>query len=118
GSLFPVLGPVLVGAEPWQMVGLSGLALAALPSCITHLVWRITERLLPHNLFVYLFCTLCGSALGAALARLAAMALLAIAGTYTLAAISQDHLVLLSLLLLPESLINVAAVATLAAWRP
>lgn len=119
GSLFPVLGPVLVGTEPWQMVGLSGLALAALPIGVTNLVWRITERLLPHNLFVYLFvCALCGSALAAALARLAAMALLAIAGTYTIAAISQDHLVLLSLLLLPESLVNVAAVATLAAWRP
>ncbi len=119
GSLLPVLGPVLVGAEPWQMAGLSGLALAALPIGITHLVWRITQRLLPRNLFVYLFvCTLCGSALAAALARVAAVALLAIAGTYTLAAISHDQLVLLSLLLLPESLVNVAAIAALAAWRP
>jgi uncharacterized membrane protein len=119
GSLFPVVGSVLVGAEPWQTVGLAGLIVAALPIGVTHLLWRISDRLLPSNMAIYLgVCALLGSVLAAALARLAVLGLLLLAGAFTFAAVGKDYLTLLPLTLLPEGVINVIAVSMLAAWRP
>lgn len=119
GSLFPLVGAVLVGTEPWPTAGLAGLLLAAVPIGVTHLLWRLTERLLPHSLVGYLtVCALLGAAVAAALGRLAVSGLLATTGLYSVASIGQQYLALLPLALLQEGLVNIAAVAAVAAWRP
>lgn len=119
GSLFPVIGAVLAGVEPWQTAGLAGVLLAAVPIGITHLVWRLTERVLPHSLFGYLaICAVLGSILAAALGRLAVLGLIALSGVYSLTVIGQYHLSLLPLALLQESLVNIVAVAAVATLRP
>lgn len=92
GSLFPVFGTAFAGVEPWQTAGLFGLLLAVVPIGVTHWVWRLTRRMLPHSVVGYLaICTVLGSIVAAAMGRLA---------------------------LLQESLLNAGAVAAVAALRP
>lgn len=119
GSLFPVVGTVAAGAEPWQTAGLAGLVLAALPIGVTHLIWLAAERALPRRVSVYLVvCALCGSAVAVMLARLLVLCLLLATGAYTLNMLGRDYLSLLALALVPEAIVNAVAVAALAAWRP
>lgn len=119
GSLFPVAGAIVAGLEPWQTAGLVGVLLAAVPIGVTHLIWRLTKHLLPHSWVGYLaICTVLGSIMAAALGRLAVLGLMAFTGVYSLTVISQYHLSLLPLALLQESLVNITAVAAVAALRP
>lgn len=119
GSLFPVIGAVLVGTEPWSTAGLAGLLLAAMPIGVTYLLWRLTHRFLPYSLLGYLaICTLLGSAIAAALGRLAVVGLLASTGHYSASIIGQQHLALLPQALLQECFINIIAVMVVATLRP
>jgi uncharacterized membrane protein len=119
GSLFPVVGVILAGIEPWPTLGLTGLLLAAVPIGVTHAVWRLTERWLPHSLLGYFaVCTVLGSVIAAGLGRLAVLGLLAATGIYSVAVIGQHHLSLLPLALLQECLVNITAVAAVVVVRP
>lgn len=119
GSLFPVVAVALAGAEPWQTVGITGIVLAALPIGVTQFVWRASEQLLPRRVITYLLvCALCGSLLAGAVTRLVVLAMLLAVGAYASASIVGDYLKLVMLILVPEGIINVAAVSALALWRP
>ncbi len=119
GALFPLVGVVVLGHEPWQAAGMVAMVMVALPIAVTYGVWRLTERFLPSNLFVYIFvCGFFGSAMAALLAHLAAAGLMLATGATESATITRDYLVYLPLMLFPEALINGGLISVLVAYRP
>jgi len=118
-SVVPLIGMVVLGREPWSAAAVSALLLAAVPVGVTHLVWRVTERWMPSNLFAYLFvCAFFGGVLSAALARLLVVGLLVVSGSYDGEQLQREYLLLLPLTLLPEGMLNGMLVSVMAVYRP
>jgi len=119
GSLFPIVGAVLVGTEPWPTAGLARFLFAAMPLGVTPMLLRPTQRFLPHSLFCYLAVfALLGAAVATALGHLAVSGLLVTTGSYSAARVGQQYLALLPMALLQECLVNIIAVAAVATLRP
>lgn len=119
GALFPLVGSAVVGLESWESLGLNGLLLVALPIGISQAIWRLADRRLPPNLFVYILgCGFFGSLLAAGVARLAVGGVLLAAGMYSWQTLVDDYLVVLPLALFPEGIINGMVVSVLSALRP
>lgn len=118
-SVVPLAGMVVLGQETWPAVAVSGLLLAAVPIGVTHLVWRLSERWMPSNLFAYLFvCAFFGGVLSVAVARLSVVAVLLLSGSYDVAQVQREYLLLLPLSMLPEGMVNGMLVSVLAVYRP
>lgn len=62
------LAMVLLGKVAWPLLGVNILVTGVVPALISVAIWRLVDRRMPDNLFVYLF--VCGF-FGAALAMLA-----------------------------------------------
>ena len=119
GSLFALIGSAAIGVESWQTLGMSGLLLVALPIGISHLIWKLADRRLPANLFVYILgCGFFGSLLAAALARVAVGAVMLAGGAYGWETIRSQYVAVLPLALFPEGIINGMVISVLAAFRP
>ncbi len=67
------------GAITWAALPVNALTLAALPVAVSHAIYRLAERRLPPNYFVYVFvCGYLGAAAAFVASALAACALLAL----------------------------------------
>ncbi|MEC9482224.1 MAG: energy-coupling factor ABC transporter permease, partial [Halomonas sp.] len=62
------LALVALGKAAWPLLGVNVLVTGVVPALVTVAIWRLVDRRLPDNLFIYLF--VCGF-FGAALAMLA-----------------------------------------------
>lgn len=119
GALFPLLGSAVSGAESWLTLGVNGLLLAAVPIGVSHLVWRLADRRLPANLFVYILgCGFFGALLAAATARLGGASIALLFGLQDWDAIRDQYLAVLPLTLFPEGIVNGMVISALAAFRP
>lgn len=114
-----LLGVTALGAYHWEVLGLNGLLLAALPVAVTHWIGRIVYRYLPHHLFIYLFLTaFLGGMLSIAASILASAGLLLMVGPHDLDTVLRDYLALMPLMMFPEGFINGMVMTMLVVFRP
>jgi len=99
---------------PWQ-----GLLLAVLPAAITHGLFRLADRRLPNNFFIYIFIV---AFFGAALSMLSVIAatttLHYLSGQFTYAYLQYNYFQYSLLLMFPEAFISGMLMSIFVAFRP
>lgn len=117
--LIAVGGATLNANADWQSFALNVLTAAWLPAAVSALWLHWTQRVLPHNYFVYLFVTAC---LGAVLSVLAVgavgTALLAILGVRPLDELLADFTPFFILLAFSEAWLTGMAITLMVVWLP
>lgn len=112
-------GLLLAGIENGQTLGMLYLCAGVLPVATSWTVFRLADRHLPRHLFVYLFVSVfANAALASVAGSLLRALLLAAAGVYGWFRLSQEYLLLLPLVALPEALLNGFIMTLLVAFRP
>jgi uncharacterized membrane protein len=109
----------LLGHQGWQAYGLNALVLAVFPALLADAIRRGVDRLLPANLFVYIFgSAFFGAALTVMATGLLASAMLWAAGVYSAAALLDDYLPWYLLLGFAEAWLNGALVTLMVVYLP
>ncbi len=114
-----LIGVTLIGKESWAMLGVNGLLGVAAPISLTYLLYSLSFHKLPRHLFVYIF--VCAFFPGA-LAIATKMGLLAgyyfLDGTYNWTTLTDNYLVLITLMLFPEAMLNGMTMTLLIIYKP
>jgi uncharacterized membrane protein len=114
-----LLAVTLNGASGWQAYPVNALLMGMLPAAVAWFVYRLTDRFLPKHLFLYIFvCGFFGAALSMAATGLAATALFAASGVYSLDHLLAHYLPYYLLMVFPEAIISGSFVALLVVYRP
>ncbi len=109
----------LRGIETWAAFALNALVLAVFPVFVAHGLWRLVERLLPANFFVYVFLTgFFGAGLTVAATGLLATLLLLAAGVYPAAMLFEDYFPYFILLGFSEAWLSGAAITLMVVYKP
>jgi uncharacterized membrane protein len=107
------------GAAGWSAYPLNAVVWAALPPFLAFAIYRLVERLLPANMFVYIFASgFFGSAATIILTGLAATALLALAGIYPVPLLFSEYYPYYALLGFAEAWMNGEAITLLVVYFP
>lgn len=119
GAGSALIGLAVMGTEAWGALGLVGVPLVVVPVTVTQLIWRLTDRFLPANLFIYILgCGFFGAGIATAAARFTIGGLLLAGGAAQWPSICSEYLPIALLTLFPESFINGMIIAAFAAYRP
>ena len=114
-----LLAVTVLGLYDWPAFAVNGFLLAVLPVMFTHWLGRRIYSLLPRNFFIYIFVVaFFGSMLTVGVVMLVSAALLFALGAYPTAAIIQDYLALLPLIMFPEGFISGMIMTMLVVFRP
>ena len=119
-GLTAVLAAVtLNGAAGWEAFGLNAMLMAALPVALSWGLFRLCDRFLPKNVFVFIFAAgFFASALVVFITGLVVLLTLAGAGIYPLAVLLEDYLPYFLLLGFSEGWLAGMAVTLMAIYRP
>jgi uncharacterized membrane protein len=126
GAPLALLGVALVlaavtfnGIGGWQAYSVNALLMGVLPVGISWLVWRLAERQLPSNLFIYIFvCGFFAAALAMAALGLASTLLFVVSGAYALDHLLAQYLPFYLLMVFPEAVLTGSFVALMTVYRP
>jgi uncharacterized membrane protein len=126
GAPLAMLGVALVlcavtlnGFGGWQAYSVNALLMGALPIWISWTVWRLVERFLPSNLFIYIFvCGFSAAALSMAATGLSSTTVFALSGAYSLDHLLSHYLPFYLLMVFPEAILAGSFVALLTVYRP
>lgn len=114
-----LIGCVLLGLEPWQNIGIKGLAGVVFPIATTYAIYSFSFHRLPKHFFIYVF--VCGF-FGGMAALVAKMGMLSgyywLEGIHEWQTIKDNYLILIPLLLFPEGLLNGMSMTMLILYKP
>jgi uncharacterized membrane protein len=114
-----LLAATLTGMSGWHSFPMNALLMGALPAAVTWGVFRLVDRKLPRNLFIYIFgCGFFGAALAMAATGLVSAGLFVLAGVYSFEQLAQQYLPYYLLMVFPEAILTGTFVALLAVYRP
>lgn len=114
-----LLANALNGAGEWLSLPLNALALGAVPVMVSHGIWRLAEKRLPHNYFVYVFvCAYLGAGLAFLVSAIASSSLLILAADVSFERLAAQFFPLVLLMAFPEAFITGFVISVLAAYRP
>jgi uncharacterized membrane protein len=119
-ALYVVAGGVaLAGFSGFESYPLTALVASSVPVQVAWLVYRLVERRLPPNIFVFIFVAgFLGAALAMAASACATAALLAVTGTYELRYLADYYLPYALLLSWGEAFITGMTMALMIAYYP
>jgi uncharacterized membrane protein len=101
-------------ALPWN-----ALLLGVLPITISYGLFRVTDRYLPNNFFIYVFiCAFFGAALSMASVILATTTTHYLSGDYNLAYMGYNYVPYGLLMMFPEAFITGMLMSIFVAYRP
>jgi len=101
-------------ALPWN-----ALLLGVLPITISYGLFRVTDRYLPNNFFIYIFiCAFFGAAVSMSAVILATTAMHSLAGEYNLAYMGYNYVPYGLLMMFPEAFITGMLMSIFVAYRP
>ena len=110
-------GPTDIGH--WFSLPWTALAIGILPVTISHTVYRLVDRHLPNNFFIYIFAAaFFGAALAMGSAVLMTTAIHTLSGTFSLGQLSYNYLPYGLILMLPEAFITGMLMSIFVAYRP
>jgi len=119
GVSLATVGIVLGGGGGLESLSLNALLFGVVPVSVSYGVYHVVHRRLPRHLFIYIFvCAFGGAILAAGTAVFAAVGLLLVTDTYTLARIGGEYLPFLPLYLFPEGLLNGMLATVFVGLRP
>jgi uncharacterized membrane protein len=107
------------GPAGWQAFAVNTLVMGAIPILLTRTLLYISQRLLAHNFFIYIFLNaFFAGALSMLACSLAAAALLALTSAHSSGSPGQDYLEVIPLLMFGEAFLNGMAMTLLIAYKP
>jgi len=107
------------GPAGWQVFAVNVLVMGAVPILFTRLLLSVSQRLLPHNFFIYIFLNaFLAGALSMLVCGLAAAAILALAGGHSSGSSAGDYLQVIPLLMFSEAFLNGMVMTLLIAYKP
>ena len=107
------------GPAGWQVFAVNVLVMGAVPIMVTRLLLAASQRLLPHNFFIYIFLNaFLAGAFSMLACGLAAAAMLALAGGHISGSSAGDYLQVIPLLMFGEAFLNGMAMTLLIAYKP
>jgi uncharacterized membrane protein len=110
---------VLNGNVDWVGYPLNALVMGFVPVAVSHAIWRLVERHLPPNFFIYVFvAAYWGAAFAAAVALAAGAGVLWLADIYALEQLAEKYLPLIVLLVVPEGFITGTLITLMVTLRP
>lgn len=113
------IASVLSGAGSWQTLPLTILVLGMLPAVMSWSIWKIVERRLPKNLFIYIFVTaFFGSALCTVVPGIINASLAAASGIYDWDYLGSYYLPYALMLAVPEAFITGTMITMLTVFKP
>lgn len=125
GPWFALLGLMLVlllatfwdGA--WHAFALNALLMGVVPVTVSWTVYRLADRYMPHNLFIYIFINaFFGAGLAIALTGLAATTVLSAMGAYTFTDLAHTYLPYFLLIAWSEAVTTGMLITILVVYRP
>ncbi len=119
-NLIANLSLVLLGKVAWPLLGVNVLITGVIPVVITVSIWRIVDRYLPDNLFVFIFvCGFFGAALAALGAGLAGLGLVMLGAVDPEAVyLAREYALFLPLLMPSEAFITGMLLSILMVYHP
>jgi uncharacterized membrane protein len=118
-SFIALVGITLIGKESWAMLGINGLLGSLLPLSLSYLVYMFTFYKLPRHVFIYIF--ICAFLTGAMMIGIK-MSLLSgyyyINGDYDWLTIRDNYLILSTLMLFMEGMLNGMTITLLIIYKP
>lgn len=119
GFTIVMVAITLNGGAGWDAFALNVLVMAVLPSYLAELLLTLTERYLPANFFVYVFCAaFFGAGLATLLTGLFSSTLMWLAGIYPAEKIFVDYFPFFLLLGFAEAWLNGAAITLMTVYYP
>jgi uncharacterized membrane protein len=114
-----LIGVTLFGQENFNMLGVNFLLGVLAPIAMTYGIYSFTFHKLPRHLFIYIFlCAFVPGALTIGLKMLAFSGYFYISGVYSWQVITDNYLVLTSLMLFPEAMFNGMTITLLVIYKP
>jgi uncharacterized membrane protein len=99
---------------PWD-----ALITNVLPVALSYLLFRLVDRYLPNNFFIYIFlCAFFGAALSLACVILATAGIQTLSGAYSLKQLSYGYLPYGLILMFPEAFVTGMLMSIFVAYRP
>ena len=118
-SCISLLGITLIGAESWAMFGINGLLGTLAPIVLSYLLYSFVFHKLPRHLMVYIF--VCAFLSGAMMIGIK-MSLLSgyyyFSGQYDWVTIRDNYLMLSTLMVFMEGMLNGMTITLLIIYRP
>jgi uncharacterized membrane protein len=113
------LAGVAAGVSAWEAVSLNFLLMGALPTAVSHGIFRLVDRKLPNHFMVYVFlCGFFGAALAMAAVGVGATLVMAFSGAYQLDYLTSQYLPYFILMGWSEAILTGMAVTLMAVYRP
>lgn len=118
-SFVALLGVTLIGRESWELIGINGLLSVVMPISLSYLIYTFAFHKLPRNFAVYIFiCAFLTGALCIALKMFLLGGYFWLDGYYEWQIIKDNYLVLITLLLFPEAMLNGMSMVCLVIYLP
>jgi uncharacterized membrane protein len=103
----------------WLALPINAMLIGAVPSLVTHGIFRVSDSHLPNNFFVYIFvCAFFGAAIADAAVVFATSAVHWMSGAYTWEYLWQNYTRYVPLAMLPEAFITGMLMSVFVAYRP
>jgi uncharacterized membrane protein len=103
----------------WLALPINTVLVGALPSLVTHAIFRASDSRLPNNFFIYIFvCAFFGAAIAIAAVVFATSAVHWMSGAYTWEYLWQNYTRYVPLAMLPEAFITGMLMSVFIAYRP
>ncbi|TDX30914.1 putative membrane protein [Modicisalibacter xianhensis] len=111
---------IVLGKVAWPLLGVNLLVTGVVPALVTVGIWRLVDRRLPDNLFVYLFvCGFFGAALATLASGLCAVGLVLLGATNPeVLRLVHDYALFLPLLMPSEAFITGMLLSLLLVYHP
>ncbi len=114
-----VAATTIIGPAGWQAFPINLLTMAIIPILFTRILLYISQRLLPHNYFIYVFINaFLAAAISIALTVLVSAWLQAFTGSQPPGTIVENFVVILPMLMFGEAFLNGGAMTLLVIYRP
>ena len=114
-----LLGVTINDDSGWSSFALNALLAGVVPVWVSYQVFRIVDRYLPDNFFVYIFgCAFFGAALTMAAVGVVSTGVLGLADVYTVKYLLRNYLPFFLLMLFPEGFVTGMLMTLLVVYRP
>lgn len=118
-SFLALLGITLIGKESWSMLGINGLLGVIAPLTVSYIIYTLSFHKLPRHFFVYIFiCSFITGALMIAMKMFLLAGFYFLNGDYSFLTIQDNYLILTTLMLFPEGMLNGMTMTLLVIYKP
>ncbi|MBZ0093300.1 MAG: energy-coupling factor ABC transporter permease, partial [Sulfuricellaceae bacterium] len=119
GVAIVLAGVTLFGGAGWQSFSLNALCMGLVPVAVSYTIYRLADRYLPKNFFVYVFVNaFFASALSIAAAGLVSSGLMWLSGAYRGTYLAEQYLPYFILMAWSEAMMGGMAMSMMVAYRP